>query len=290
MAAALHSIPNDSREISFLFPKEEGNKGKRKLLVGRRHYRTDTHAKKKMAKKLTPCLQLIFFFYTALESGCLWLFVRDGQHTEEENWAEKGKIHVALAHIHTHDIEMRREERSLLVTHARFTAYPLSRRTNGRRRASSLRATTTCCCATTAIMCWWIRCTRRQRHPGPMVFFFSFLFKFKWPVCVPGVRPSVSWPPREKNFFFLVCCIDSSFLRILNTYISLYKPNLYCYRFHYFILNRNSFSVTKRLSITTSNKTYWKPILGNHYITFFVTIIGPSNYSRRLSRGCLVSL
>ena len=130
MAAALHSIPNDSREISFLFPKEEGNKGKRKLLVGRRHYRTDTHAKKKMAKKLTPCLQLIFFFYTALESGCLWLFVRDGQHTEEENWAEKGKIHVALAHIHTHDIEMRREEISLLVTHARCTAYPLSRRTD----------------------------------------------------------------------------------------------------------------------------------------------------------------
>ena len=223
-----------------------------------------------------------------------WLFMIIRQRRAAHRRRELGREgkNSRCARTHTHTRYWNEARRNISISNARAMYSVSAQPTDGRRRASSLRATvaTTCCCATTAIMCWWIRCTRRQRHPGPMVFFFSFLFKFKWPVCVPGVRPSVSWPPREKNFFFLVCCIDSSFLRILNTYISLYKPNLYCYRFHYFKLNRNSFSVTKRLSITTSNKNYWKPILGNHYITFFVTIIGPSNYSRRLSRGCLVSL
>ena len=83
---------------------------------------------------------------------------------------------------------MRREEGSLLVTHARCTAYPLSRRTDVDGRLVCARRSPQPAVVQQQQLCWWIRCTRRQRHPGPMVLFFLFLFKFKWPVCVAKRR------------------------------------------------------------------------------------------------------
>ena len=109
--------------------------------------------KKKTAKKLTPCLQLIFFF---LHGAGKWLFMIIRQSRAAHRRRELGREgkNSRCARTHTHTRYSNEARRRISISNARAMYSVSAQPTDGRRRASSLRATvaTTCCCATTAIM------------------------------------------------------------------------------------------------------------------------------------------
>ena len=148
----MHSIPNDSREISF--SKGRRKQEKENCWAAAAAPLSDGHAReKKTAKKLTPCLQLIFFF---LHGAGKWLFMIIRQSWAAHRRRELGREgkNSRCARTHTHTRYSNEARRRISISNARAMYSVSAQPTDGRRRASSLRATvaTTCCCATTAIM------------------------------------------------------------------------------------------------------------------------------------------